>query len=323
MDLKLITSYFEKFGYETKIYNFSQIDFRKNNYKNCLFIYTSQEDLGQHYKSYIEDVVLGLELQGAILIPSYNLLKAHDNKVFMEIIRNGLNNNLVNNIKSYHFGSLEELKNSSINFDYPVVIKKYAGSMSKGVFLANSEDDLHKKARKVCRSVHFFSDFKDLLRPIRHNGYIEESRFRNKFIVQQFIPNLKNDWKVLIYGNRFYILYRGVRDNDFRASGSGKFIFDNDNLIPDGLFNFAEKAFNSFNVPNASFDICYDGSNYYLTEFQFIYFGTTTLEKNNCYYIKDNNNKWVKIIEQIELEKVYVDSIINYLNKNRLNRINN
>jgi len=323
MDLDLISKNFNKYGYETKINKYSEIDFQKNNYKDSLFIYTSQEDLGQHYKSYIEDVVLGLELQGAVLIPTYKFLKSHDNKVFMEIVRNGSNFNLIKNIKSYHFGSLEDLQNSSINFEFPVVIKNYAGAMSKGVFLANSKTELYKIAQKASRSKHYFSEFKDSLRPLRHKGYIKEAKYRNKFIVQQFIPNLKNDWKVLIYGDKYYILYRGVRKNDFRASGSGKFIFDNDNLIPDGLFDFAENVFNFFNVPNASFDVCYDGNNFYLTEFQFVYFGTTTLEKNNCFYVKDNDNKWVKKIEPSELEKVYVDSIINYLNKNKLNRINN
>jgi len=318
MDLDLISKYFNKYGYDTKIHKFSEIDFRKNNYKDCLFIYTSQEDFGHHYKNYIDDVLFGLELHGAILIPDYKFLKAHNNKVFMEILRKSEQNDSLNNLDSFHFGCIEELMKYKDTIEYPIVIKKSTGAMSKGVYLANSWNELILYAKKASRSNHLFSELKDKIRAIRHNGYIKESKYRNQFVLQEFIPNLKNDWKVLIYGDKYYILYRGIRNNDFRASGSGKFIFDNESLIPSGIFDYAQSIFDKLNVPMASFDICYDGKSFYLIEFQFVYFGTTTLEKNDCYYIKDNNNEWIKRVEHSELELVYVDSIINYINNNKL-----
>jgi len=49
---------------------------------------------------------------------------------------------------------------------------------------------------------------------------------RSKFIVQEFIPDLSNDWKVLVFWDKYYVLRRKNRPNDFRASGSGLFSFD-------------------------------------------------------------------------------------------------
>jgi glutathione synthase/RimK-type ligase-like ATP-grasp enzyme len=38
---------------------------------------------------------------------------------------------------------------------------------------------------------------------------------------QDFIPNLKHDTRVVVIGNRAFAFQRGVREKDFRASGSG------------------------------------------------------------------------------------------------------
>ena len=137
-----------------------------------------------------------------------------------------------------------------------------------------------------------------------------ESKYRNKFIIQQFIPNLQNDWKVLVYWDKIYILKRYTRKNDFRASGSGNFVFDKD--FPIEILDYAFKIRQSFEVPQVSLDICFDGNSFYLIEFQAIYFGTTTLVKSPFYYQKIDNS-WKCFDEESELEKVYVESIVNYI----------
>ena len=60
-----------------------------------------------------------------------------------------------------------------------------------------------------------------LFRWLRHKNYVRESWNRGKIVVQEFIPGLKNDYKVLIFGSKYYVLYRRVREGDFRASGQG------------------------------------------------------------------------------------------------------
>lgn len=312
MDKKLLEQYFADYGFQVKYIAFSDIDLREMDFKDQYVLYTSSEDDGYHYKDYIEDIILGLSLKGTILIPEYKYLRANNNKVFMEILRDLLDGEDGKYIKTHHFGTIEELKEKTDNLQYPVVIKSATGAMSSGVFFADNGNQLIKIAEKISRTKYLYKELRDLGRSIKHKGYKKESKHRKKFIVQNFVPGLNNDWKILIYGDKYYILYRGVRKNDFRASGSGKFYFNKE--LPSGILDYAENIFRKFNVPNLSIDVGYHDDKYYLIEFQMIYFGTTTIEKSPFYYTKENS-KWVLHDDKSELEKTYVDSIVKYIEK--------
>lgn len=230
----------------------------------------------------------------------------------MEILRSQIQDKKLNNIKSWHYGTIEELIKMVDQFSYPVVLKSAEGSMSRGVSLAKNKDELIRNAKKISRIMNIYYDLKDLGRSIKRKGYTKESKYRRKFIVQECIPDLNNDWKILIFGDKYFIFERPVRKNDFRASGSGKFIFDE--KIPDGILDLAQEIFNHFDVPNLSIDIAFEGNRFYLLEFQAVYFGTTTIEKSPFYFIKFKD-KWKIFREESELEKVYVDSVVKFINK--------
>ena len=89
---------------------------------------------------------------------------------------------------------------------------------------------------------------------LKHHPHIFESYHRKKFIIQSFVPDLKDDWKVLVYNEKYYVLNRKIRKNDFRASGSNIFDFEKD--PPEGLLEFSKNLYEEFDVPYASFDIC-------------------------------------------------------------------
>jgi len=313
MDKELLKKYLNGKGYDVQYLPFSDVDFRNMNFKNQFVLYTSSEDKGFYYKDYIEDIILGLSLQNAILIPEYKFLRANNNKVFMEILRDQININSIKNIKSHHFGTIEELKQKLGELNPQSVIKPASGAMSTNVNLSKNRKDVIKFGKKISRTKDLLYELLDFGRSIKHKQYIRESRHRKKFIIQNFIKGLRNDWKIVIYGKKYYILYRGVRDNDFRASGSGKFEFKEE--IPHGILDFAEKIFNYFNVPNLSIDVAFNGKEFYLIEFQAIYFGTTTIDKSPFYFTKENS-KWVIHKEKSFLEKEYVESVIDYISKN-------
>lgn len=310
MDKHLLDKHFTNHGYNIEYISFANIEFREQDFSGHYILYTTTEDFNLHYKDYVEDVIFGLSLTGAILIPGYEYLRAAGNKVFMEILRDQFENKEGMNIKSYHFGTLEELKRNLLKVKCPVVVKTAQGAMSSGVFLANNLKELIKHARKISRTPYLFKEIWDVGRSIKHKGYKIESKNRKKFIIQNFIPGLENDWKILIFGNKYYILFRGVRNNDFRASGSGKFIFKKQ--IPDGILDFAKKIFKELRVPNLSIDVGYSNGYFYLIEFQAICFGSTTIEKSP-FYFKREDSKWVLIEKKSELEKVYVDSIVAFI----------
>jgi glutathione synthase/RimK-type ligase-like ATP-grasp enzyme len=312
MNLDKLEMLFKGHGFRTIIRCFSDIDFRKEDYKNKLVLYTSSEDPGYYYKDYIEDVIYALKYQGAILIPDYKYLRANNNKVFMELLRDLLPIPSIRLIRSMHYGTVEKLTEDKDKFGYPLVIKSAKGAMSSGVYLANNEKELLKYAKKVAKTPNIKKYLWDFKNYIKLSGKIKfTSQYREKFVIQNYVQGLSGDWKILVYGDKYYGLNRENRKNDFRASGSGKFKFMEN--IPERLLDFAYATFKLFDLPQLSMDIGYDGHNFFLIEFQALYFGTKTLEYSPFYFTK-NDNSWKIIKEVSDLEEEYVRSLCNYLN---------
>ena len=277
--------------------------------RNYAILYTSSEDKGNFYKSYIEDVVLHLERNGMRMIPGYDLLRAHNNKVYMELLRKKLGHFWDDSLDSRVFGSLEELEHVVHLLEFPSVVKRFDGSLSRGVFLARDKKGLREVVKKISRVRFPKEDIKDRLRPIRHRGYVKESTNRNKFVIQRFIPGLINDWKILVYGKRLYILTRHNRENDFRASGSHcNYLAGSKSKMPEGILDFALKVRDGLNVPHVSLDVVYDGTRFHVVEFQAIYFGTSTVNMSDVYFEK-TDSVWRQFKNDLSIEQLYVDGI--------------
>jgi len=307
MDLTSIEKYGKEMQIEFKFINYVDIDFSSDSYKDQLFLYTSSEDPGLLYKSYIEDILLGLESQGAILIPGFNFFRAHHNKVYMEILRNILLKDIDTGISSKSFGTLEDFLKRKNDFEAPAVIKNAEGAGSKGVALIKDSSALVNLPSKISNSFNFKLFVKQLI-----GRWQPFSMNRKKFVIQNFIPNLNCDYKVLVFGSKYYILKRSIKKNDFRASGSGS--FDLEPKTPNGLFDFSEIIFQKLKVPILSLDIAYDGLKFYLIEFQAINFGTVTLEESSRYFYK-KNNEWHIAEEKSILEQEFVRSVSEFLQK--------
>lgn len=313
MDIQKIVRLLEKKSFLVEVMTFSSLNAEHQRVlkQKPIILYQSSEDKNDHYKSFIKDIIYNLEQSGLTVIPKYSYLAAHNNKVSMELLRQRTNSEGVNTINSWVFGTFEELKHNIDTITLPSVIKPASGAMSKGVSLAKSKKELLKLAKNISSTKNLWHDIKEHLRELKYyKKYTKESFHRSKFIVQNLIPELKNDWKVLVYGNKCFVLYRGVRKNDFRASGSGNFEFRKE--IPDGLLDFALELKDIFHVPHISLDIAFDGKVFHLIEFQFLFFGTTTLEKAKFHFEKIQNN-WSLIEKVADLEDVYTDSIINFI----------
>jgi hypothetical protein len=279
------------------------------------FIYTSSEDEGYLYKSYIEDIVLGLEKQGCRAIPGFIHLRANNNKGMMEFLRRETKDEKLNTIRTQFFGTMEELIQQKNNIDYPIVIKKAAGASGRGVFKAKNQNELNHVANLVSGSKSFLTDIKDWVRSKKHTGYVRDSVHRNKFIVQNFIPNLVNDWKVYWFNGELYLFFRPIfKHRDFVASGGGydNYMYGEEAPRPEGFFEYVEHVMSFFKVPNASLDVAFDGEKFYLLEIQFLYFGTAGIPYSKGYY-KKSNGKWSFLKEKREIEHVYAKSIADFL----------
>lgn len=313
-DQNILTKIFQKEGFRVEFVKMSETN-ELENIKNIPFIYTSSEDVGLHYKSFIEDVVLFIKSKGGIVIPDYEHLRANNNKTFMELLRKAKDNSALNSLKSWEFGTYEEMLDKKKEFTFPIVVKKPGGAMGKGVFLANNETELLKIVKSISQTCYLKEEIKDFLRGKKHQGYKLESKFRNKFILQEFIPNLINDWKVYVFGNKYYVFYRPVfKKRKFKASGGGyeNYFYGINARIPDGLLDFSAEVFSQFNVPHMAMDIAFDGEKFYLIEFQFVYFGTAGILYSKEYFELKNGTCFTEL-NKLSQEECYVLSISNYL----------
>ena len=82
--------------------------------------------------------------------------------------------------------------------------------------------------------------------------------------------------------------------------------------VPEGLLSFAEKIYLELNIPNLSVDIAFDGKEYYLFEFQAVYFGTKAFEYSDFHFYKTNIG-WEIVREKLVLEEVYINSIVDFI----------
>ncbi len=312
MDKQKLSTYFQDAGFDIDFKFLNEIDFRNEDYEGHPIIYTSSEDIGYHYKSYIEDVILALELSGANVIPSFKHLRMNNNKAFMEMMRDYAE--ITNNMHAMVFGCMKDLKMRLGTIKYPVVFKTASGASGTGVALVRNERELFAKVKEASTR-HYKMDLKDHVRSLRHKGYIKESVYREKFILQEFIPELVNDWKVYLFGEKLYIFKRPILNGrGIKASGGGydNYFYGEEAEAPEGLFDYALDIFNKLNVPHLSIDIAYDGKEFYLIEFQSLYFGTAGIPYSKGFFTKKDKT-WVFVSQRFEIEKVFADSIAHYL----------
>jgi len=312
MDVNLIRSEFEKNGFSTEVLTYPEINFRERNFKDEIVLYTSSEDVDLFYKSYIEDLIYALDLQGAILLPPFKLLKAHHNKVFMEILRDLSDVELIKNIKTQHFGTLEDYVDFNHKIDFPKVFKSASGAVSSGVAKPGNNREAIRIIKRHSRSFSWRHDFWDLGRWLKHKDYKRESRYRKKFILQTFMPNMDKDWKVIVFGDKYFVLERSVKKGDFRASGSG--IIEYNKNLPQGMLDFAKSFFRSMQVPFLAMDIGLSNNQFVLIEFQAINFGTHTVDSAPFYFINEAQ-EWKVIEEQVIVENEFVESIVKYIDE--------
>jgi glutathione synthase/RimK-type ligase-like ATP-grasp enzyme len=316
-DKQYLSKLFDKYDYSLEFITASSVDFIKANWTDQVVLYTSSEEYGYYYKNFLEDITYGLKEAGAILLPDPAYLKANNNKIFMEILRNTKLPLEMQTISAQLFGTYDELDHAIQRgkIDFPCVLKKSAGAMSRGVFLAKNEHELRREARKLSRTGLLRVALKEWGRARKHQGYKPQSGFQGKFILQPFIPGLKNDWKVLVFGEKYFVLKRNIRENDFRASGSHyKYTSGSQADFPVEMLNLVRDFYLKLDVPSLSVDFAYDGKQGYIFEFQAIYFGTSTVFKSNDYY-EYIDGVWKLKKKDMDIEQLYVHSIVEYLKR--------
>ena len=320
LDTSYIETYFIDKGHTVIISSYKDFDFHTN-YSGYYVIYTSSEDYCGLTKDYIEDILLWLNYNGAILLPNFYYFRSHHNKVMMELMRKSFHEKQLKNIQTKVFRAQEDIVGTT--FHYPAVLKAASGSGSKGVCLIHNERELMRMVKRVSitPSLKYFIliPFINFRRKIKKlAGYY--CKYNKKFIIQEFIPNLDGDYKVLIFTNKYFVLRRKNRAKDFRASGSGIFA-DIDETLVFQLLKFARICKMNIHSPFISLDIGYDGKDFFLLEFQCVSFGFKAMSMSDFHY-EEQNNEFVRVNGNVISEEVFCEAIINFIEHDRTRQEN-
>ena len=260
--------------------------------------------------SFVKDICIAYS-DSITILPSLHSIFAYENKGLQGLLANfeGLDF-----VKQSYFYKVSKKKKYRLS-----VFKSISGAGSSGVKLIEKKRDiLIAYAGIVFRTISW-TELRDFVKffaakVLLLNSWKAESRYRSKrpyarFVIQDLVPNLNFDYKVLVFGNTAYVLKRGVREGDFRASGSGKFDFVRPHNT---LLEFAYNVRVKLNVPYVSLDIVEHASGYKVIEFQTIHFGAYTQMFSPKKYVR-YEGQWRSEDSNDSVERSYAYGVVYHL----------
>lgn len=227
---------------------------------------------------FAKSLLFSLEQSGMKVYPNSNSCWHFDDKVAQKYLLESINAPLV---PSYVFYSEKDAMEWAESTTYPKVFKLKGGAGASNVKLAKNKKDARKFIKqcfgKGFRQYRFMekikeeyrkyrqgiSTLRDFLRPIY---YQLTKRYPSTFdhyqgkeigyaYFQEFIPDNEYDTRMIVIDGKYaFGEKRFVRKNDFRASGSGIFSYDNiDTEIVKVAFDVAK----SLKLQSVAFDFVY------------------------------------------------------------------
>lgn len=188
-----------------------------------------------------KNILFALEHAGVKTFPNFNSNWHFDDKVAQMYLLQAIKAPLVN---SYVFYEKEKALKWVNQTEFPKVFKLKGGSGSSNVKLVKNI----KEAKKLIKisfgkgfspfdkfeylkeryrkfklgDDNFLGVLKGLARTFIPTDFARMSHKEKGYVYfQDFIPNNNDDIRVIIVGKKAFAIKRGVRENDFRASGSG------------------------------------------------------------------------------------------------------
>lgn len=195
-------------------------------------------------------ILFALEHSGMKVFPNFKTAWHFDNKIAQKYLLESVDAPIVPTYVFYNKKEALEWANKTI---FPKVFKLKNGSGSSNVKLVKTKTEciklIHKSFGNGFKQFdgkrHFVDQYKkylngkknlvDLLKAFSHIFISTDfgrkaPRERGYVYFQDFVENKGFDVRVVIINSKAVALKRKVRKNDFRASGSGDLIFEDENL---------------------------------------------------------------------------------------------
>ncbi len=266
----------------------------------------SHRDLKAHL--FARQLTYALEEKGIKVFPNSNTCWHFNDKVGQKYLLEAIDAPLV---PSYVFYSKKEALDWAEKTEYPKVFKTRSGAGSLNVELLHSRKDASKIIKKSfgkgIPGHNKHGRFKESLwklrrdqspkaigRVLKYLGLLflpsslqpDHLIEKNYVYFQDFIPECDCDYRLKIAYNKCWGRIRYVRDNDFRASGSGKYN-SNPNNMPPSLVRLAFQIKSQLKLQSVAFDFVIDkNGNHFLIELSYAY-GTNPEEFEIGYWDQD------------------------------------
>ncbi len=195
---------------------------------------------------FAKELLASVEASGKFVFPNYNTGWYFDDKLAQKYLLEAINVPLV---PTHVFYDKKEALYWAESTDYPKVFKLRGGAGSMNVLLVKNQSQARHYIRRAFgrgfKAINRVSLFKDHIQKILNGimpasriikalGYLVYPLSLNKYgvkevgyaLFQDFIPNNNCDIRIIVIGERAFAIKRITRDDDFRASGSGKILYD-------------------------------------------------------------------------------------------------
>lgn len=191
------------------------------------FIWHYTQDLPREMRIY-HGIMKSAEVMGKAIYPDMNTGWMFNDKAYEKYLLEAVGAPLV---PTYLFFTAQEAKAFLAGATYPLVYKLPGGAGSTNVRLVHSEEEGNEIVNQafyeladteIERKVDALREKKYDLRDIYAGIY----NSKGMVLFQEFLPDNTYDIRVTTVGEKAYIYDRLVRDNDFRASGSGKLNYE-------------------------------------------------------------------------------------------------
>ena len=225
-------------------------------------------------------VLRSLEVSGKKTFPNINSCWHFDDKVAQKYLLESIGAPL---IKSWVYYTKKDAINNIKKISYPKVFKLKGGASSVNVKLIKNEIQARKFVNKsfgvgfrqfdrytlfkdaLSKFKNSLISFKDLVREFGKifvkSDYEKVKGNENGYLYyQDFLPNNSCDIRVIVIGEKAFAIKRLVRENDFRASGSGQIIYDKDQ-IDERCVQIAFDTVSILNTNCLGFDFLFDENN--------------------------------------------------------------
>jgi glutathione synthase/RimK-type ligase-like ATP-grasp enzyme len=195
---------------------------------------------------FAKELLFSVEESGRKVFPDYSTVWHFDDKVGQKYLLEAINAPLV---PSFVFYTKKEANEWIQGTSFPKVFKLRSGSSSDNVKLVKSKSEardlvnqafgkgfthydarsnLKERIRKFKNGkASLYNVFKGFVRLFHTTDFAKVAgREKGYIYFQEFIENNDSDIRIVVIADKAFAIKRMVRENDFRASGSGSILFD-------------------------------------------------------------------------------------------------